>query len=58
MPEAQVCPDFPQIQQPDHFLIAITHKPLTVWSREMNHWKEERVTQRDGIWQSGSYSFV
>jgi hypothetical protein len=31
-------------QQPSHVLIAVTRKPLTIWSREMNHHKMERVT--------------
>jgi hypothetical protein len=31
-------------QQPSHVLIAVTRKPLTIWSREMNHQKMERVT--------------
>jgi hypothetical protein len=31
-------------QQPNHVLIAVTRKPLTIWSHEMNHWKMERVT--------------
>jgi hypothetical protein len=28
-------------QQPSHVLIAVTHKPLTIWSHEMNHRKME-----------------
>jgi intein-encoded DNA endonuclease-like protein len=30
-------------QQPSHVLIAVTRKLLTIWSREMNHQKMERV---------------
>jgi hypothetical protein len=33
-----------QFQQSNRFLIAITHKPLTVWSRIRNHRKGERVS--------------
>jgi hypothetical protein len=31
-------------QQPGHVSMALTRKMLTVWSREVNHQKEERVT--------------
>jgi hypothetical protein len=51
---AQISP----IQPPGHSLIAVTLKPLTIWSREMNHRKEETATYGDGIWQSGSFSFA
>jgi hypothetical protein len=54
MSSAQVSP----IQQPGHSPIAVTHKPLIIWSHEMNHQKAERVTYRDGIQQSGSFRFV
>jgi hypothetical protein len=32
------------IQQPGYFPIAVTRKPLIIWSHEMNHQKAERVT--------------
>jgi hypothetical protein len=37
---AQIFP----IQQPGHSPIVVTHNPLTLWSRGVNHRKEERVT--------------
>jgi hypothetical protein len=42
---AQISP----IQQPDHSLIAVTRKSLTIWSREMNQQEAERVIYRIGI---------
>jgi hypothetical protein len=35
---------FPQIEQTGHVPIVITPNLLTIWSREMNHQKAERVT--------------
>jgi hypothetical protein len=37
------------IQQPVEFLIAVTHKSLTIRSRLMNHQKDERVIYQNGI---------
>jgi hypothetical protein len=38
-----------QFQQPGQFSKAVTYKPLTISSWEMNHQKAERVTYQVGI---------
>jgi hypothetical protein len=45
------------IQQPNQVSMVLTHKSLTVWSRMMNHQKDERVTYQLGIQQFGSFRF-
>jgi hypothetical protein len=35
--------------RPVEFPIVVTHKSLTVWSRIMNHRKDERVVYHNGI---------
>jgi hypothetical protein len=46
------------IQQPGHFLIALTRKSLTVWSRIMNHQKVVSVMYQNGIRKSGNFRLV
>jgi DNA-binding winged helix-turn-helix (wHTH) protein len=48
MPKGTVCLEF-LIQQPGQVPTVITHESLTVWSWEMDHQKDERVTYQIGI---------
>jgi hypothetical protein len=47
--------DLPEllVQQLVEFLTAVTHKPLPVWSRLMDHQKAERVIFQNGICDFG-----
>jgi hypothetical protein len=49
--------DLPEMrtQQPVDIPTAITHKLLTVWSRLMDHRKDERVVFQKGIWDFRSF---
>jgi hypothetical protein len=52
-PRGQVCPDF-SASSTRQVLIAVTWKPLTVWSCKVNHRKVEKITYWIGIRKSGS----
>jgi hypothetical protein len=52
-----VCLEFP-IQQPGQVPTVSTHESLTVWSREMDCWKYERVTYQIGIQNFRSFGLV
>jgi hypothetical protein len=46
------------IQQLVEFSTAVTRKPLTVWSRLMEHQKAERVVFRNGMWDFWEFQFI
>jgi hypothetical protein len=43
-----ICPEF-RIQQPVEIPTIVTRKSVTVWSRIIDHRKDERVTYHNGI---------